>query len=266
MMEHLSFYSLMLKDVIEISCLSTLCYWCMCWLKQDRQKPLLVYCYLYCFFWIACFLFDLKTLLHLLELTTPVVVMLFILVHQKTLQKNFIGLYKAIPARKVQTLWLEELIRFCLQADQNFMFLIEHKNSIAELLSIGLPLQTDITSTVLTYLCQCKQFNHDQYILLDTQGTLLGLNVTWQKALALYDIEEDCVKKATYCLQEVDAFALYFNHAKREFTLVIHQNSYPALSTAQLLQSIEQYLKTDPIKKGIDHESYNKTGLQQPHA
>ncbi len=266
MMEQLSFYSLMIKDVIEISCLSTLCYWCMLWLKQDRQKPLLVYCYLYCLFWIACFLFNLYTLTHLLELTAPVAAMLFILVHQKTLQKNFIGLYKIMPARKVQTLWLEELIRFCLQADQNFMFLIEHRNSIAELLSIGLPLQTDIRSTVLTYLCQSKQFNHDQYILLDTQGTLLGLNVTWRKALALYDIEENCVKKATYFLQEVDAFALYFNHAKREFTLIMHQNTYPAVSAAQVLQSIERYLKTDQTKKGIDHEQHKKTDYKQPHA
>ena len=137
MMKHLSFYSLIIKDIIEIGCLSILCYWCMCWLKQDHQKPLLIYCYLYCSLWIACFFLDLKTLLHLLELTAPVVVMLFILVHQKTLQKNFIGLYKAMPARKVQTLWLEELIRFCLQTNRNFMFLVEYKNSIKEFLNIN---------------------------------------------------------------------------------------------------------------------------------
>ncbi len=266
MMEHLSFYSLLVKDFIEISVLSTLCYWGLSWLKQDKQKPLLVYGYLYCGLWMSSFLFDLKTLLHLLELTAPVVVMLFILVHQKTLQKNFIGLYKVMPARKVHTLWLEEIVRFCLQTDHDLMFLVEHKQSIGELVTTELPLQTDITTAVLSYLSQCKQFNRNQYMLLDTQGTLLGLNVTWHKALALDALEQDRIKKASYYLQEVDAFALYFDQSTRTFTLIVHQQTYPALTATQVLQSIERYLKTDHTKKGTNREQVHKTNFKQPHA
>ncbi len=259
------FYPLLIKDGIEIIALSIICYWFLRWLATDKQQPLTVYFYAYAFFWGVCCLAQLNTLVSLLENTFATVLMLFMLVHQKTLQKNFISLCKIKPAQKAQSDWLQEIIRFCLQAETDLFFLVEHKQSLHDLVTINTPMQAQINCELLQFLHHSSDLDPRKYIIIDTHGTLHGLHVQWQKPLALTDLDENELAKASYYLMQTDAFMLHYNYEQRLFAIVMRDTIYNNLTTAQVLQSVTHYLADQP-KKGNHEKSYSCKNKRQPHA
>ncbi len=259
------FYPLLIKDSIEIIALSIICYWFLRWLATDKQQPLTAYFYAYTFFWGVCYLAQLNTLVSLLEHAFPAVLMFFMLIHQKTLQKNFIHLTKIIPAKKARSDWLQEIIRFCLQAETDLYFLVEHKQSLHDLIAINTPMQAQINCELLQFLHHSSDLDPQQYIIIDTRGTLHGLHVQWQKPLALSDLDRNELTKASYYLMQTDAFMLHYNYEQRLFAIVMRDTIYNNLTTAQVLQSITHYLADQP-KKGNHEKSYSDQNQRQPHA
>jgi hypothetical protein len=193
--------------------------------------------------------------------------MLFILIHQKSLQKNFISLFKVKPAQKANVNWLQEIIRFCLQANGDICFLVEHQDSLHDLLTITIPMHAQITTQLLQFLYHSSDFDAKHYILIDTQGNLLGMDVIWEKPLALTDINENETIKASYYLMNSDAFMLQYNYQNRLFTIIMKEHIYTNLTTAQVLQSITHYLASSENNKGPKNETpHIASDQQQPHA
>ena len=264
-MQWLTFYPLWIKDLIEISIFTGIIYGWSCWLKQDATKPLLGYFYAYCTLWLVCALAELPTICTFLKASTPVVILLFIIVHQRTLQKNFISLSSYKPAKKTDAHWLEHVIRFCLQADHDLYFLIEHTTPLEGLIAIDIPLHSPMCDALLTYMHACEQFEPDQFMILDTKGYIHGLNARWKKSLALTTLDENRYEKASYLLQDQDGFMLHFKHSTRTFTTILQQKLYKNLSSEQVFQSIGHYLQT---KQGTTDAHIGKKARaeKQPHA
>ena len=255
-----------LKDFIEIAALTYACYRWLSWLQADKQKPLVIYFYGYSAVWIASTSLHLTTFLHVLHLTAPLIMTLFVLIHQHTLQKNFIGLYKIKPAQKVAHDWLQEIIRFCLQTQTNVYFLVEHTTSLAELVHAEISMHTPIDHQLLHFLCHAPEFNAEKYLMADTQGNLLGVNTTWKKQLALSVLDEQHIIKASYYLIDSDGCMLHYTHKTRTFTIVIRQKIYPALSAAQVLQSMAHYLRAADNLQGTIRETRPSPSSFQPSA
>ena len=254
------------KDLIELSGLTYICYRWLRWLQQDKQKPLLHYFYGYCALWILSSSLHMATLLFVLQYSLPLTVMLFVLVHQHTLQKNFVGLYKVKPAQSISSDWLEHIIGFCLQAHTDLSILLEHTTSMEELTGTKIPLRAPISRELLSFIARSPDFNPEQYILADTQGHLLGINVTWKKPLALTALDEQHIDKAGYYLIDSDGCMIHYTHKTRTFTIVIRQKIYPKLSAAQVLQSIAQYLRAADNTQGTIHEARRSSSSCQPSA
>ena len=145
------------RDPLEILFFITIFYFFSLWLKKDRQKNLLFYFYCYCCVIIIAFYAQLPTLSTMLFLSAPVALMLFILVHQETLQKNFISLKNASAPKILPTDWLEELLRTCLVAINNnkeVLCVIEHRNNLETFLEIFADTESDDTD-------QQDQGSHD---------------------------------------------------------------------------------------------------------
>lgn len=260
------FYSQIIKDSIEVVALILICYYFLRLLKTDEQQPLIGYFYAYALFWGVCYLAQLNTLVSLFEHTFAPVCMFFMLIHQKTLQKNFISLCKVKPAQKEQSDWLQEIIRFCLQANTDLYFLVEHKQSVHDLVTINEPMHAQINTTLLQFLHHCPDIEPDQYMLIDTLGTLHGIHVQWKKPLALTDINDHELTKASYYLMHSDAFVIHYHYEQRLFAIVMRDTIYNNLTTAQILQSINHYLASESDKGIKDEASLSQSDMQQPHA
>src|SRR5690242_12597081 len=107
------------RDALEILFLSTAVYYFSLWLTKDRTKNLLPAFYAYCALVFFAYNAQLTTLSQLLLLFSPMVGTIFFLLHQQTLQKNFVALRTLQPARRNNDDWLETLIQTALIALNN---------------------------------------------------------------------------------------------------------------------------------------------------
>jgi len=255
------------RDLIELAVISSCCYYWFSWLAADTQKKLPLYFYYYCALWAFAFFAPLPTVLMLLQTSLPWILVLFITIHQKTIQRNLIGLYKIRPVQQDVSDWLEQLLRFCLQTNHNIHLLIEHTDTLDELLNIALPMQAPVTFTLMHYLVKCSAFNPEQLILLTSQGQLKGINVQWIKHLALEQLETDILEKNSYHLNDNNGIFLRYDAEKRRFDLVLKQQIYHALNVTQTLQSIHNYIthQSTKAKKELAHAPHTEKE-QAPHA
>lgn len=258
MLEHTSVYLLMAKDILEISFLSIICYQFLYWVKHDNKRPLLNFCYLYILIFILSFLLQLTTLLTLLGIGLPFFLTTISLMRAQMTEKQLVS----SDQEQIDSNLIEILVRFCLTAECNLQFIIEQHVDVQEMLAISLPLQTTCTKTILSYLIDCNKFNAEQYIILASNGKLLGINAIWQESTRQATPEQR-LKETCHYLQGTDAIAFYFNHEQRTFTLILNQKIYRSLTSTQLLQSIQWYRKTDHQTEGFGHEQNIKKDHQE---
>lgn len=257
MMEHMTLYLLMAKDILEICLLSFICFQFLSWLKLN--KTLLTCCYLYALLFGTSFILQLTTIYTLLEISLPFFMVTLVLMRMQTNKQT------ALVDQDINSSDLfEDLVRFCLHSTHNLQFLVEQSMDLQDSLIVGISLQNHYSNNLMSYLIDCKRFNQEQYILLDSKGDLLGVNCSWKQTTHRLT-DEQLLKEASYYLQETHAIALYFYYEQRTFTLIINQKIYRSLSATQLLQSIQWYKKSDQFKEGSGHEqSIKKSHLQQP--
>jgi hypothetical protein len=248
----------MAKDILEISFLSIICYQFLYWVKQDNRQPLLNFCYLYALLFVISFILQLTTLLTLLEIGLPFFIVTLAIIRTQRASNHI----AASDQDHTETDLIEDLVRFALTSPCNLQFLIQQNVSLQEMLTITLPLQTTCTKNILGYLTDCNRFNTQQYILLASNGKLLGINAMWQQS-ANQTTHEQQLKETCYYLQATDAIAFYFNHEQRTFTLILEQKIYRSLTSTQLLQSIQWYRKSDHQTKGLGHEQSIKKDRQE---
>lgn len=234
------------KDLFEIILLSFLCHRWLVWLHNDKQKPLLGYFLSYCLLWFASILLQLQTIITFLYATLPIALLGFILVHRRVLQKNYIALYKIKPEKNIEPHWLQHIVGFCLQASTDISILLEHTAGIADMVHIGIPLCAPLSRDVLSFIGKSSDFNPANYILADTHGQLLGINVAWQGELnnQAFKTQDG---RTYYHVTDSDACMIYYMHTKRTFTVVLKHKVYADLQATQLLQSINHYIHTAPL-------------------
>lgn len=257
------------KDFIEIIAFSIGIYYFSLWLKKDRQKNLLFSFYGYCAIIIGCYYTSLPTLTLFLFITCPIAFMLFILFHQDLLQKNFIAL-AAINATtpEQENDWLETIIRACLVAINNnktVYGVIEHRDSLASMLTTAMPLYADIQKNVLAMALESSSYDQEKLLWLTAQGKLLGINTTWNSnpadvvasngitTLALWQQE------ALFFTHKTDAIVFSINPTSRTFTLIAQGKIVEHVNAAHALISIKKFLSTTSNYKGnATHEIQSK--------
>ncbi|MBA3752183.1 hypothetical protein H0X06_05345, partial [Candidatus Dependentiae bacterium] len=102
------------RDTIEVLLISLIIYYILLWLKRDTEKNLLGGIYIYSALFFTVHYFDLHVLRFLLFASSPLVALFFIIIHQETLQKNFVKLSVKPADLLEQNHWIDELMQCCL--------------------------------------------------------------------------------------------------------------------------------------------------------
>jgi len=266
------------QDSIEIIFFCFTFYAISIWLQKDRQKPLLLYFYGYCFITIAAYYTNLSTLTTVLFFSAPATSMLFILLHQTTLQKNIITPKKYVPAQQKKDDWLETFFRSCLIAMNNntpVLCVIEHTDALNTFLTTPLPLSSPIQEQLLSLLFSSSVYDPEKLVWITTQGTLCGINATWNSS---YD--PDWQKSsltstvpgyhnALFFTQKTDALIFYLDPNKRSISLFIQGTLFENISIQQTLQRIKNYVRKTSIPtghKGARLDETHKKSFTQKHS
>src|SRR4051812_25368586 len=120
--------SIELADYIEILFFSLVIYYFLLWLKKDTQKNLVIIFYGYFTITILSHYAYLPTITYLLCAAAPIALIIFIVLHQETLQRNFVMLKKVTAPVDINNNWVDELIKSsitALHSNKEFIGIIE---------------------------------------------------------------------------------------------------------------------------------------------
>ncbi len=243
---------LFMRDIVEILFLTAAIYYVSQWLKKDRHKNLLGYFYGYCLLGIISYAAHLTIVTSLLVATAPVVALLFIVLHQHTLQKNYITLRTAVDHGVQQNNdWLEILMRSALKALNNnkeIICVIEHGNSIADLIQTPIAFNSPMQEELLDLLFESNSFDAKRLLWINSKGIIVGVNACWKTLGDAHWIADDLKELALWkqdalCMtSKLDTLICRVNPSKRAFDIVVQGRCFDDVTAAQAVTLIKKHV------------------------
>jgi hypothetical protein len=225
------FYHLIARDIVEIlfysSCIFTLCQW----LRTDKTKNITIYFFAYCALAVSAWLTQLPTLTPFLFTYAPIALLLFIILHEKTLQRNLVTLCSITPARVEHADWLDTLLSSSLatiNANKAITVIIEHKHAFDHFLTTSLNINADIEKNVLDIFLTSSSYDEQKMIWVNTSGKIRGINVTWANNQEKID----------------DAIIFSAHPISRTFSVIINGKETKNLSAHQVHIMIKKQLSS----------------------
>ncbi|HJM68925.1 MAG TPA: hypothetical protein QGF02_03200 [Candidatus Babeliales bacterium] len=258
-------YIYSIQDMVEIFIFSMIFYAFSVWLVQDKQKKLLPYMYVSCSAVLMCTYFNLATLTTFFFLYWPGLMMLFVLAHQRILQKNFVTLQNIKPAILPKEDWIETMIRSSFIAgskNKEVIFIIENNDSLQEHMHCPIRLNTQIQSDLLNILLDSAAFKSGNGVWVNAHGTVLGIDVSWQ-ALTLpigtENTKELWHEQALALSSLADSLVCKLNLETRMFDVIGQGTLVEDAPADGTIQIIKQYIKQryKPLSKRKDYNESN---------
>jgi hypothetical protein len=250
------------RDALEVLFLSTVFYQCSRWLVLDQHKNLLGYFYSYAFVWLGAYAANLGLVASCLAICAPITAILFIVLHQKTLQKNFVTLRNYHTAVNPNTDWLELLVRAALVSINNnkeFLCVIEHTHALNELIHAPVNLYAPIKEDLLAIILESAVFESQSLVWVQSQGTLLGINAQWghtqdQQAVATSPQNIPGWKQdALLITSSTDAVLFHIDPRSRSFTIIVQGTVVEGVSSNNALPFIKKYITNATPSTGDNH-------------
>lgn len=265
-------YFLTWRAIVEILFFSTLFYQISLWLKKDRHLNLLGYWYGYCVVGLVAHALQLNTISSVLFLFAPTIIMLFMMMHQEQLQKNFVALRTLQPARTPTADWVEQLIRSCLVSVNNnkgLICVIERTDSLQDFLTTNCLFNAELHGATFDTLITSDIFNDKKLVWLNDHGTLRGLNASWD--LGIDDVWHAAAdipawqQDALFFTQKTDAIVLGITTANRSFTIIARGKRYENIAAHNALKFLKKIIN-HPELGVLNETSEQSSHHQQPHA
>ncbi len=242
------------RDFFEITFFVSLFYYLCLWLKQDQQKPLLPFFYGYCSLTLLSYWFALPTVTYALINFSPVLLVCFIIVHQSTLQKNFITLHSFSAQILDQQRNYEELIvqSFLIAASDGISVscVIEKADSLATFLTSLHLCNAQLSQPLLDALLQSPHFDSSKIIWLDVQGKIIAFNSNWNKSsvdewLTAQPSHPQWMQDALFYTTKTDSIFIRIDPVVRTFTFIAEGTALDHVAAHQLIGLLKKQLHTD---------------------
>lgn len=272
---HMQYNLLTISDYGEILFFSGIVYAISLWLAQDTQKNLLIYFYSYCFLLTGAYCVQLHAISFFLTFFAPLIFICFVIIHEKTLQKNYITLRKVNLNHKPATQdWVNLLIRTCMHAMHKkiaLTFVIEQHDTLSTLLN-STYLNVNLQTGILDVLINSTTFDHTKIIWIHRSGTLVGVHSQWKLNADNNTIidaatqTDQCIDNALLYTHKTDALFFRSNPTSHTFDLIVHGVLYESVNAHGLITSLKNHQTTDKtLSKGEVYDSPSHTRTQKEH-
>jgi len=282
-------------DGIEILFFSSLFYFLALWLRKDRQKNLLWYFYSYYAVTLIAYNANLPTISFFLLVFSPAIIMLFIIMHQDILQRNFVALTRTTPAQTTTHNWLEALIQTCLiviNNNKSITCIIEKTDNMHTFLQVPFTIHAPLHTALLEVLVNCNSYDQHKMVWIDAHGNLEGINASWRHSIAQtfnYEntmhmhekthldktlvsnetlLEKTSLEDALLYTTKTDALLFTINPETRTFTVIMHGNQLQKISAHHAYTTIQKHLTNlhnVQDKKGTFHVANTKNNTDQKY-
>ena len=257
------------QDILEIVVMATIVYSFVRWLAQDTQKNLLLWFYGYAVLLFGSYYCGLHTVHFACCIITPVMLLLFIMLHQQTLQKNFITLTSLSPHAHATIHWLEILIQGCLHAlnkNKEIFCIIERADSLDLFLSAHSVFNADITPEILEILTKT---DNNATLWVTQAGKLYSFNPTWRTAADEIWVANDVKalhvwkQNALLMTSKSDAIMFTLSPTTRLCTIIMEGKIINDLSAHHAFALLKNYCSL--TKQGDFNAPINKNAHLKQH-
>lgn len=224
-------YELLLRDIFEIAFYSS-CIFIFCtWLKTDKTKNLLGYFFIYSALSLLAWVIQLPTLTAFLFSYAPVALLLFIILHEKTLQRNVVALRSITPAQHTSSDWIDTVISSCLSAingNKKITIIIENKDALDHFLNSPFMINADISKNMFDIVVASSSYDQEKMIWISTNGKIKAFNTAWiiDQEVLLYS----------------DSVIISAHHANRTFTFSHYGKETTNISAQHIRAMIKKQL------------------------
>lgn len=263
------------QDAIEVLFFTTIFYWLITWLHKDSEKKLLPYFFSYCILTLVSHMMALSSITYTLLIFSPVTIMLFILVHQDTLQRNMIALKHNTkePITRTQKDWLSILLRSGLQAishGKSIIILLEHTDMLRSYLTTEYQCESYLSEGFFSLILNSTSYSPQKMIWINSKGTLCGINTTWKASWhpETYTEPNAWIDDALIYTDKTDCLLLYLDAKNHRCTLTMQGKIYEKLTIDQAADHIKKHIEYNhySIEKGFHYDTTNKTRTLEKHA
>ncbi len=249
-MSYLSLFNLTdWRDALEIISISTIVYYFASWLKKDTEKNLSLPFYIYCASFIISHYLNLQILSSILLFGSPIILTVFILMHQKSLQKNFVVSTRLDIEKQSRYNWVEELVKSALYAvnqNQKVLFIIEQRDSLSTLLQADWIINALFSKEIFELVLKNKNIEN---IWLNQDGILVAPNAKWSFSEDLQNFEADALIATT----NTDAIIIKVLPEARKFEIIANNKIYENLTAPQVASFLNSYVGKN-INQDINKE------------
>jgi len=250
------------RDILEIIFFAYLFYCIALWLKRDKKNNLLIYFYSYCLLAFATHMLQLTTVTYCLFLFSPVILMFFGLIHQETLQRNFIAFKHAISPKTPEHNWLACLFRSCLVALNNnkeLLCVIEHQDMLQSFMSTPFAIDASVQESLLELILESSFYEPTKMIWITSTGRIIGFNAQWHRHQSMPS--SAWKDEALLYTTKTDALIIHLDPKQSTFTLAGHGKLFQHLNAHHAFQMIKKHIQY-PIdfqyEKGVFYDSKTK--------
>lgn len=237
------------RDCIEILFFFLIFYRCMIWLSKDTHKNLLEYFLAYCTTFGIAYLMQLSIVCAVMLLYAPVIIMLFIVFHEQTIQRNFVTPHHIIVPQKSYTNWIETLISISIhRINEGFpvICVIEHTDTIANYIKTSFVIDTPIRSEIVLPLMHDSSHKPERMIWVTSHGILRGINSWWKNLQDSTNNDTLFLDYTCALTAKIDALIFFSNPTSRTFSIISRGVFFERLSGELVTHMIQKHVASSP--------------------
>lgn len=260
------------RDIIEIAFFTVTSYHVVKWLNRDTQKSLTRYFYLYCTLALGSYYASLHVISLVLFFGAPIVAVLFLILHQQTLQKNFIVGKTLTPKPDASDKWLEEIIQASLRGvnkNKTVLCVIERTDALNVFFTARCTFNAPVTRELLNLLMNTTPDDEMITIWVSHTGLLIAINPHWhagydeiwasQQMTPLHRYKQD----ALLISQKSDAIITVISPETRLFDVLVSGKGFDNISAGYAFSLIKQHIATKQVTKGTAHATLTQKGADE---
>jgi DNA integrity scanning protein DisA with diadenylate cyclase activity len=260
-----NFYLYTWRDGLELLILAAIIYKFLHWLAKDPGKQPVLFFMGYAALTSFTYYAGLSVVSTLLVIATPIVIVLAIIMHQHTLQKNVIAHKNIHTSNDLFVDWLDELMRAFLSAlnkHKEIMCVIERDDSLQDFLKAPYYLNADLKKSVLEMLFD----QHNVSILwVHKTGKIVAINSS-MKMSPDTDWLTNEVKQlpgwkqdAIFLTHKTDAIVIRSFSNTRMFECIIAGNVIQDLTASHTISFIKRVFEKQSPKDEYFYVKHNRT-------
>jgi hypothetical protein len=259
------------QDVFEIFFFTGSLYYLSRWLARHINKKLLVTLYSYCTCIIVAYFLELTLVYSFLITTAPIACMLLILMHQETIQRNFIVAQRIVPAPSNQQ-WIEALMQCCMKAgsgNKDVFGVIQRNDDVSTYLKTNCPINALIHKDLLFMIMQSPLFEHGKLLWLRSNGSLVGINSSWQQFTnkilpdSLHP-HADWQEMALAISAKTDVLVFKSDHTTNSFSIILNGVLAEKITAHNCVKLIGDYIQEMSFSQREQLHDQKKSTNQPP--